>query len=168
MSLVTTDKDVEYELTTHLYLPQASLFENRLNISIDKLGGEEEYQIFQRDCAEFIKDFCVYYNRYDTSLEAKKKYEVSLYENANDEVEELKRAYVEYARYAINDEGDLIGGQTGVDFVKYTLIPLEELRGNRELSSRLERILRNAGLLVKGEQTWLADNMTDGVRGTDY
>ncbi len=168
MSLVTTDKDIEYNISKHMYIPTLSLFENRLNLSEQSFGGKEEFEIFAMDCAEFIKDYCVYNNRYDTTLEANKKFEVSVYENQLDEVYNLKRAYVEYTRYAQNDEGDLVGSQTGVNFKTGTIIALKDIRGNRELSSRLERILDKSGLLYKGKQEWLADNLTDGVRGTDY
>ncbi len=168
MSLVTTDKDIEYNISKHMYIPTLSLFENRLNLSEQSFGGKEEFEIFAMDCAEFIKDYCVYNNAYDGTMEAKKKFEVVIYENKADEVADLKRAYVEYARYAQNDEGDLVGTQRGVNFKTLVSLNLNDIRGNRELSSRLGRILRASGLLFNGRQIWKADSYTTGVRGTDY
>ncbi len=165
MSYTTTDKDITWDATLRVYVPNISLFENRLNLSEQSFGGKEEFDIFAKDCAEFIKDFCIYYAGEFDKFEVKKKLEYEIYTNTRDEVADLKRAYVEYARYSQNDEGDLVGTQSGINFKTLTVLSLSETRGGRELSSRLERILSNCGLLYKGKRNW---NVNDLTRGTDY
>lgn len=164
--LVTSDKYIEYDLESHLYIPKQALFTDRLNIDEAKLGGIKEATIIFRDTAEFVMDFCVQFGANPEKFELKKLIEYKIYQNSQDEVYDLKRAYVEYMRYAINNQGDLIGTQSGIDFKNMTVLDLKDIRGGRELSSRLQRILSNSGLLFRGKWNWPVPPST--VRGIDY
>jgi glycosylphosphatidylinositol transamidase (GPIT) subunit GPI8 len=166
MSLIITDKYIAYNLEDHMYYPLPALLQDKLNYDIHKTIGEKEGNIWLEDIAWFIKDFCIAYGDKENVFETTKKIEYMIYLNAQDQVKYLKRAYVEVVRYALNDEGDHVGSQTGLNVIKGQIIPVEELRGRRELSARLERILLNSGLLFKGIRTWSIP--TTVTRGTDY
>lgn len=156
---------MEYDLTNHMYKPLPKLFKDKLNLDINVwLGGEIEEQNYMEELAYFIQDFCIDSARSYDKFETKKQIAWAIYENLREERTSLQRAYVELVRYAKNDEGDMIGIQTG--FKKGIVIPLNELRGRRELSSRLERILNNSRLAFRGKRAW--DLPTDVEYGTDY
>jgi hypothetical protein len=166
MAIITTDKYIVYDLPSHLYIPTQALFTDRLNIDEAKLGGVKEAKIMFRDMAEFMLDFCVQFGANPDKFGLKKLIEYKIYQNSQDEVYDLKRAYVEYMRYAIDNQGDLIGTQSGIDFKNMTVLDLNDIRGGRELSSRLQRALSNSGLLFRGKWNWSVP--TSVVRGTDY
>jgi len=165
--IITTDKHIAYTYDDNMYVPTNVLFQEKLNYDIHKTIGENEGNIWLEEIAWFIKDFCIDHgSSSEDNFENTKKIEYEIYLNEQDQVKYLKRAYVEVVRYALNDEGDHVGSQTGLNVIKGQIIPVEELRGRRELSARLERILYNSGLLYGGQRTWtIPDTVT---RGTDY
>jgi hypothetical protein len=164
---ITDDKYMEYDLTVHTYRFTNELIQDKLNENLEvRLGGEIEARLFREDTMYFIQDYCVNYG--GTWDVAKKKQLIAemIFLNGNGEREALQRAYVEFVRYALNDEGDMLGLQTGVDTEKGVVVSLDVLRGDRELSARLYRILRNSNLLFKGQFSFNAE--TDYTYGTDY
>ena len=163
----SNDKYMVYDLDIHTYRFTNVLIEEKLNIKLDvELNGSKEADAFREDVMYFIKDFCINYtNSWDYNT-TRQQIEWTIFNNSNGEREYLQRAYVEVVRYAINDEGDLVGIQSGVNTINGTITPIDELRGSRELSGRLERILRISGLLFIGNRAWLVP--TEDVYGTDY
>lgn len=166
MAIVTTNKYMTYSYEYHMYIPTSVLLNDKLNYDMAKTIGEKEANLWLEEIAWFIKDFCIAYGNKKDIFDTTKKIEYMIYLNEQDQLLSLQRAYVEVVRYALNDEGDMVGTQTGLNVIQGQIIPLEELRGRRELSARLERILYNSGLLYGGEHIWdIPDTM---VRGTDY
>lgn len=169
---IESDKYLVWSTEAHFYLPTAVLIQEKLGKNLEnELGqdeddGQVEENNFLEECMWFIKDFCLEYTVSYNNVLSRNQLEYLLATNENEERLSLRRAYVELVRYAFNDEGDLVGVQTGLNVIKGQITPLEELRGRRELSSRLERILHRSGLLFKGERVW--EIPTDAVRGTDY
>ncbi len=162
---IVNDTYMVYDLPKHMYIPQPKLFKDKLNLDINAwLGGEIEELNYMEDLAYFIQDFCIEYAQSQDSNRVKKLIAYDIYEDAIGQRTSLQRAYVELVRYAKNDEGDMIGIQTG--YRKGTVIPLNELRGSRELSSRLERVLKGTYLLYTGKRIWTLDDSVE--YGVDY
>lgn len=167
MAIVTGNKYINYDYDLHVYVPTIALFQDKLNVDAVAFGGDKEFSIFAEDVATFIKDFCVFYNTTDKiKFEIKKIWEYLVYENEYDEVKDLQRAYVEFARYALDNQGDKVGTQTGIDWTTFMVIDRKEIVGHRELSSRLQRVLRNSGLYWRGK--WKINVPETLTRGTDY
>lgn len=167
MAIVTGDKYINYDYDKHIYIPTLALFQDKLDVNENSFGGTKEFELFAEDVANFIKDFCVFYNTTEKSkYTIKTLWEYLVYKNAYDEVYDLKRAYVEFARYALDNQGDKVGTQTGIDWSSFMALDENVLKGNRELSSRLQRVLRNSGLYWRGKWKWsVPDTVT---RGTDF
>jgi len=167
MSIITTDKHIEYTFDDHMYIPLPALLQDKLDYDIHKKIGDKEGNIWLEDIAWFIKDFCIAFSGgFQDKLESTKLIEYDIFLNDQDQVKYLKRAYVEVVRYALDDEGGHIGTQTGLNVISGQILPVAELRGRRELSAQLERILRNSGLLFGGRRRWEIPNTV--IRGTDY
>lgn len=165
--MITQDNYMTYDFTKHMYIPTQELIQEKLNINlVEELGGENEKNNFLEDCAYFVKDFCLHYGITNDISKRRQQIEWIIFKNANQERDYLQRAYVEYVRYAINDEGDLVGTQTGLNVVQGQVLSVNELRGRRELSSRLERTLKNGGLLFRGR--FVFDIPTTDQYGVDY
>ena len=163
---LSNDKYMTYDLTKHLYTFENELILAKLNIDLElELGSSIEANIFREDCAYFIQDFCIEYSGGRTDY-VKKQIAEMIFINDNDERTAIQRVYVELVRYAFNSEGDLVGLQTGVNTVKGQITPLEQLRGSRELSGRLERILKNSHILFRGTRDYRLDE--DYTYGVDY
>jgi len=164
---ILNDKFMTWDDDAHFYLPSAELMQNKLNLNLQKtLGGETEARLFLEDTMWFIKDYIVAYGDNRDVKITTRKIEYDTANDDNHQRRDLQRAYVEFVRYAKNDEGDMVSLQTGINLIKGQIVPIDELRGRRELSGRLERILRNSGLLYGGIRTWTIP--TEAVYGTDY
>jgi len=167
MAIITTDKHIEYSYEDNMYYPLPALFQDKLNYDVHKTIGETEGNIWLEEIAWFIKDFCIAYsNQMVDNFENTKLIEYDIYLNDQDQVKYLKRAYVEVVRYALNDEGDHVGTQTGLNVIDGQIIPIAQLRGRIELSARLERVLENSGLLFRGKRLWEIPSTIE--RGTDF
>ena len=165
--MITKDNYMSWDSTAHFYLPTDELIQAKLNINLEvELGSETEKNLFLEDAMWFIKDYLISYGEQQAVTSNTRKIEYMLANNSNNERLSLQRAYVEFVRYAKNDEGDMVSLQTGLNLIKGQIVPINELRGRIELSGRLERILRNSGLLYGGVRTWTIP--TDAVYGTDY
>ena len=156
----------------HFYVPTTELFKNKLGVILSTELGQEEDDgealalEYCEDMAYWVKDFALFYGRYTDVQLARKQIEYIVAMDDNNEKIDLQRAYVEFMRYAFNDEGDLVGVQTGLNVVKGQVIPVAQLRGSVELSGALERILTNSGILYRGYRDWEIDE--DAVYGVDY
>jgi len=164
---IENDKYMEYSLAKHSYTFTNVLIQDKLNINLAvRLNGDDEADIFREDVMYFIQDYCINYGGTWDNLKKKQLIAEMIFLNGNGEREAIQRAYVEFVRYALNDEGDMLGLQTGVDIKKNIVVALDVLRGDRELSSRLHRILRNSNILFEGQFSFNAE--TDYTYGTDY
>jgi hypothetical protein len=163
---------MEWNTEAHFYLPTSVLIQEKAGIDLsgelgqDNDNGLLEANIFLEDCMNFIKDFIINDSVTHDLILLRNQVEYLIASNTNEERLALRRAYVELVKYSFNDEGDLVGRQTGLNVVKGQITPLEELRGRRELSGKLERILHNSGLYYKGNRAWLVPDTA--IRGTDY
>jgi len=164
---IVNDNLMSWDTDAHFYLPTDELIQQKLKINLEvMLGGETEKNLFLEDAMWFIKDFLIAYgDRWDISNNTRKiEYEVA--NDDNNQRRDLQRAFVEFVRYAKNDEGDMVSLQTGINLIKGQIVPIDELRGRRELSGRLERILRNSNLLYGGRRTYSIP--IEAVYGVDY
>ena len=158
---------MSWDTEAHFYLPTDELIQTKLNINLEvELGSEIEKNLFLEDAMWFIKDYLTAYGNQSDITNNERKIEYLVAMNDRKERSSLQRAFVEFVRYAKNDEGDMVSLQTGLNLIKGQIVPIDELRGRRELSGRLERILRNSGLLYGGVRTWVIPE--DAVYGTDY
>ena len=169
---IKEDKYMTYDYENHIYIPTDELFLDKLGKNLEvELGqneddGARESLNFRTDMAYFIKDFALEYTQSCDIVNTRMQIEYDIAQDYNFQRRDLQRAYVEFARYAFNDEGDLVGLQSGVSLIKGQIVPVEQLRGRVELSSRLERILRQSGIWYKGTRAWTLE--TDLVYGVDY
>lgn len=156
-----------WDTEAHFYLPTDELIQAKLNVNLEvELGSETEKNLFLEDAMWFIKDYVLSVVNPTDMVSNTKKIEYLAASNVQNERLSLQRAYIEFVRYAKNDEGDMVSLQTGINLIKGQIVPIDELRGRRELSGRLERILRNSGLLYGGVRTWTIPDTA--VYGTDY
>lgn len=161
------DTYMEYDLTVNAYRFTNVLIQDKLNVNLaDRLKGDIEANIFREDVMYFIQDYCINYGGTWDNLKKKQLIAEMIFLNGNGERTAIQRAYVEFVRYALNDEGDMVGGQTGLNVIKGQIVDIEKLRGDVELSARLNRVLRNSHLLFKGQFSFNAE--TDYTYGTDY
>lgn len=164
---IENDTYMVYDYDIHNYTFTNKLIQDKLNENLElKLGGTLQANIFREDVMNFIKDFIVDYGISYNKKETRQQIEWLIADNFDGEREALQRAYVEFIRYAFNDEGDMLGIQTGLNVIKGQVVDVEKLRGDIELSSRLTRVLRNSKLLFKGQRVWYVPD--DAVYGTDY
>jgi hypothetical protein len=164
---ITNDTYMKYNYAIHAYTFTNRLIQDKLNVDlVDRLNGTNEANTFREDVMYFIKDFLVDYGVSYNINETRKQIEWLIADNFDGERTAIQRAYVEFVRYALNDEGDLLGVQTGLNVIKGQIVDIEKLRGDIELSSRLTRVLRNSKLLFKGQRMWTLPE--DAVYGTDY
>jgi hypothetical protein len=148
-------------------IPSKLLFADKLNINLDvQLGSDLEANNYMEDLAYFVRDFLVFYTDQTNLRLSQEKIEYLIYLNDYDQRISWQRALVELVRYAANDDGDMVGLQTGLNLISGSITDLKQIRGGRELSGRLHRILSNSGLLYGGTRNWVIP--TTIVRGTDF
>jgi hypothetical protein len=164
---IVEDKYMTYDYDLHAYNFSNELIKDKLNENLAvKLNGDVEANIFREDVRDFIKDYIVDYGVSYSKKEARQQIEWLIAQDLDNERYAIQRAYVEFCRYAFQDEGDMLGLQTGLNVVKGQIVDISKLRGDAELSSRLYRVLKNSKLLFKGQRMWYVPN--DAVYGTDY
>jgi len=164
---ILNDNYLTWDTEAHFYLPSAELIQDKLNLNLEvMLGSEVEAQLYLEDAMWFIKDYIINYGNDWNRTTSTRKIEYALALNESQERLSLKRAFVEFVRYAKNDEGDMVSLQTGLNLIAGQIVPIEELRGRKELSGRLERILKNSYMLYSGSRAWSIPSTA--VYGVDY
>jgi hypothetical protein len=164
---IVNDVDMTYDLEEHYYILSAIAVQQRLNINLeDELGGLDEANVFLHDIADKLHQYIWAYIR---SVN-RPFWRWRMYANEVEERTGIKKAMLAMVRYAINDEGDMVGDQTGLNIVAGQKVSLEELRGRIEISANAEETLYNYDLLYGGLNHWslYAANESGAVEGVDY
>ena len=164
---ILNDLDMTYNLEEHYYILSVLAVQERLNINLEKeLGGLDNATVFLWDIADKLHQYIWAYIR----TQNQKFWRFRMYTNSLEERLGIKKAMLAMVRYAINDEGDMVGDQTGLNIVAGQKVSLEELRGRIEISANTEETLYNYELLYGGLNVWTIneDNPDDAVEGVDY
>jgi len=164
---ILNDVDMTYNLEEHYYILSTIAVQTRLNINLEEeLGGLDNATVFLWDIADKLHQYIWAYIR---TVNAP-FWKFRMYTNSLEERLGIKKAMLAMVRYAINDEGDMVGDQTGLNIVAGQKVSLEELRGRIEISANTEETLYNYELLYGGLNVWTIneDNPDDAVEGVDY
>jgi len=164
---ITSDLYMTYNLEEHYYILSVLAVQERLNVNLEnELGGLDEANVFLWDIADKLHQYIWAYVRTQNIP----YWRFRMYLNDVDERLGIKKAMLAMVRYAINDEGDMVGDQTGLNIVQGQKITLDQLRGRIEISANVEETLTNYGLLYGGHNVWnIANHNPDGaIEGEDY
>jgi hypothetical protein len=164
---ILSDLEMTYNLEEHYYILSPLAVQTRLNINLeDELGGLDNATVFLWDIADKLHQYIwAYIRTVNTPF-----WRFRMYTNSLEERLGIKKAMLAMVRYAINDEGDMVGDQTGLNIVQGQKVSLEELRGRIEISANAEETLYNYDLLYGGLNHWslYAANESGAVEGVDY
>ena len=153
MAIVTDNKYLKYNETFYRYELTNEVY-TAFHIDMDYFKDEEKEELMYI-VSELTYLYCAdtgrtvtYFNKYTNP---KNILAYIIFKNENEEVETMQNLQIALLRYFVsNGDSATLGDQTGIDLQTLQSISLSDLRGNREVSSRFERILNNSSLKLRG------------------
>jgi hypothetical protein len=142
---------MDYDYTLHEYVLTAEAVKKYLGLDV-----VAEFRTVQAANAELIKQSMeVYAYMYSAGLRGNKPQIEYLIATGGQYRVAIFHALLGQCEYAMESRGNLVPLQHGVLLSKGTVIPLELLRGDVQVSLRTVQSLSEAGLLYGGKLGWV-------------